>query len=100
MALPVTYNVRNVFVRWRTTGFTVLGVTLVVAVYVLLQSMAADIQQSSGNTGDPRNIMIVRKGSTAESSSLITREQFRHLPYLPEIARDAQGHPLVSADVI
>jgi len=35
--------------------------------------------------------MIVRKGSTAESSSLITREQFRLLPYLPEIARDAQG---------
>ena len=100
MALPVTYNVRNVFVRWRTTGFTVLGVTLVVAVYVLLQSMAAGIQQSSGNTGDPRNIMIVRKGSTAESSSLITREQFRLLPYLPEIARDAQGRPLVSADVI
>jgi putative ABC transport system permease protein len=100
MALPVTYNVRNVFVRWRTTGFTVLGVTLVVAVYVLLQSMAAGIQQSSGNTGDPRNIMIVRKGSTAESSSLITREQFRLLPYLPEIARDTHGHPLVSADVI
>jgi putative ABC transport system permease protein len=100
MALPVTYNVRNVFVRWRTTGFTVLGVTLVVAVYVLLQSMAAGIQQSSGNTGDPRNIMIVRKGSTAESSSLITREQFRLLPYLPEIARDHQGHPLISADVI
>jgi putative ABC transport system permease protein len=69
-------------------------------VYVLLQSMAAGIQQSSGNTGDPRNIMIVRKGSTAESSSLITREQFRLLPYLPEIARDAQGRPLVSADVI
>jgi putative ABC transport system permease protein len=100
MALPVTYNVRNVFVRWRTTGFTVLGVTLVVAVYVLLQSMAAGIQQSGGNTGDPRNIMVVRKGSTAESSSLITREQFRLLPYLPEIARDAQGRPLVSADVI
>jgi len=36
MALPVTYNIRSVFVRWRTTGFTVLGVTLVVAVYVLL----------------------------------------------------------------
>ena len=100
MALPLQYNVRNVFVRWRTTGFTVLGVTLVVAVYVLLQSMAAGIQQSSGNTGDPRNIMIVRKGSTAESSSLITREQFRLIPYLPEIAHDAQDRPLISADVI
>ena len=100
MALPVTYNVRNVFVRWRTTGFTVLGVTLVVAVYVLLQSMAAGITKSSGNTGDPRNVMIVRKGSTAESSSQVMREQFKIIPYLPEIAKDAQGRPLVSADVI
>ena len=100
MALPVTYNVRNVFVRWRTTGFTVLGVTLVVAVYVLLQAMAAGIRQSTGSTGDPRNVLIVRKGSTAESSSQVTREQFRLIPYLPEIARDAQARPLVSADVI
>jgi len=100
MALPVTYNIRNVFVRWRTTGFTVLGVTLVVAVYVLLLSMAAGIKQSNGHTGDKRNIMIVRKGSTAESSSLISKEHSRLIPYMPEIAQDAQGHPLVSADVI
>jgi putative ABC transport system permease protein len=100
MALPLTYNVRNVLVRWRTTLFTVLGVTLVVAVYVLLQSMAAGIEKSSASTGDPRNIMIVRKGSTAESSSQVTREQFRLIPYLPEVARDARGQPLVSADVL
>jgi putative ABC transport system permease protein len=100
MALPVTYNLRNVLVRWRTTLFTILGVTLVVAVYVLLQSMAAGIEKSSASTGDPRNVLIVRKGSTAESSSQVTREQFRLLPYLPEIARDAQGRPLISADVL
>lgn len=100
MALPVTYNIRNVFVRWRTTGFTILGVTLVVAVYVLLQSMAAGIRQSSGHTGDPRNILIVRKGSTAESSSQISKEHSRLIPYLPGIARDAQGRPVFSADVI
>src|SRR5881628_3172893 len=100
MALPITYNVRNVFVRWRTTGFTVLGVTLVVAVYVLLQSMAAGIRNSSGNTGDPRNVMIVRKGSTAESSSQVTREQFRLMPYLPQVAKDEAGRPLISPDVV
>jgi putative ABC transport system permease protein len=100
MALPLTYNVRNVLVRWRTTLFTVLGITLVVAVYVLLQSMAAGIEKSSASTGDVRNVMIVRKGSTAESSSQVTREQFRLLPYLPEVARDAQGRPLISADVL
>ena len=100
MALPVTYNVRNVFVRWRTTLFTILGVTLVVAVYVLLQSMAAGIEKSSASTGDPRNVMIVRKGSTAESSSQVTREQFRLIPYLPEVAKDTQGRPLISGDVL
>src|SRR2546422_314279 len=100
MSLPLKYNVRNVLVRWRTTIFTVLGVTLVVAVYVLLQSMAAGIEKSSRNTGDPRNVMIVRKGSTAESSSQITREQFKLIPYMPQIAQDEQGQPFISADVV
>src|SRR6266404_2438661 len=100
MALPFTYNIRNVLVRWRTTLFTILGVTLVVAVYVLLQSMAAGIEKSSASTGDPRNVLIVRKGSTAESSSQITREQFRLMPYLPQVAKANDGQPLISPDVV
>src|SRR5256885_12369863 len=97
MTLPITYNTRNVFVRWRATVATVLGVALVVAVYVLVQSLAAGLEKSSRNTGDPRNIMVVRKGSTAESSSQITREQFQMFEYFPQIARDEKGRPLVSA---
>ena len=100
MALPLTYNVRNVFVRWRATVATVLGVALVVAVYMLVQSLAIGLEKSSRNTGDPRNVLIVRKGSTAESSSVITREQFKLLQYLPQIDRDPNGQPLVSADVL
>ncbi|HWH69156.1 MAG TPA: ABC transporter permease [Candidatus Sulfotelmatobacter sp.] len=100
MALPLKYNVRNVLVRWRATLATVLGVALVVAVYVLVQSLAVGLEKSSRNTGDPRNVMIVRKGSTAESSSQVTREQFKTFEYLPQIAHDARGQPLVSADVV
>src|SRR5581483_2974393 len=100
MPLPLTYNIRNVFVRWRATLATILGVALVVAVYVLVQSLAVGLEKSSSNTGDPRNLMIVRKGSTAESSSQVTLAQFRTFEYLPQIARDAQGRPLVSADVV
>ncbi len=100
MAVPIKYNVRSVFVRWRATVATVLGVALVVAVYVLVQSMASGLEKSSRNTGDPRNVMIVRKGSTAESSSQVTREQFRLLPYLPQVARNEEGRPLISADVL
>lgn len=100
MALPLKYNIRNVFVRWRATIATILGIALVVGVFIGVQSMAAGIEKSSQNTGDPRNVMIVRKGSTAESSSQVTREQFKLIQNLPQIARDAQDQPLVSADVL
>jgi putative ABC transport system permease protein len=100
MALPLTYNFRNVFVRWRATLATVLGIALVVAVYVLVQSLAVGLEKSASNTGDPRNVMIVRKGSTAESSSQVSLSQFQTLHYWPQIARDEKGIPLVSADVV
>jgi putative ABC transport system permease protein len=100
MALPIKYNVRNVVVRWRATVATILGIALVVAVYVLVQSLAVGLEKSSRNTGDPRNVLVVRKGSTAESSSQVTREQLRTLTYLPGIAQSAGGVPLISADVV
>ena len=100
MALPLRYSFRNVLIRWRSTVATVLGIALVVFVFVLLQSLAAGIEKSSGNTGDPRNIMIVRKGSTAESASLISRENLREIQYFEEIARNERNEPVISADVL
>jgi putative ABC transport system permease protein len=100
MALPIRYSFRNALVRWRSTLATVLGIALVVFVFVLLQSLAAGIEKSSGNTGDPRNILVVRKGSTAESASLITRQNFQDIRYWPEIARNAAGESVISADVL
>ena len=100
MALPLSYNFRNVIVRWRATLATVLGIALVVAVFVLVQALAVGLEKSASNTGDPRNVMIVRKGSTAESSSQVSLQQFKTLCYWPQIARDEKGNPLVSADVV
>jgi len=97
--IPLPYNFKSIFVRWRSTAATILGVALVVTVFILLHAMAAGLEKSSANTGDPRNVMIVRKGSTAESSSVITLDQFKQLQYLPQIARDVQGKPIISADL-
>ena len=100
MSLPLTYNIRNVFVRWRATLSTIFGIGMLVLVYVCLQSMAAGLESSSSDTGDSRNVIILRNGSSDESSSQITREQFHRLKYSPEIARDPEGRPLMSADVL
>lgn len=100
MALPLRYSYRNVLVRWRSTFATVLGVALVVFVFVLLQSLAAGIEKSSASTGDPRNVMVTRKGSTAESASLISRENLLDMQYFEEIARNERNEPVISADVL
>jgi putative ABC transport system permease protein len=100
MALPLKYNVANVLVRWRATLATVLGIALTVCVFVLVQSLAEGIKKSSAATGDPRNVLVVRKGSTAESSSLVSRAQLRTIQYFEEIARNERGEPLISADII
>jgi putative ABC transport system permease protein len=98
--IPLPYNFKSVFVRWRSTAATILGVALVVTVFILLHAMAAGLERSSANTGDPRNVMIVRKGSTAESSSVVAPDQFKVIEYLPQIARDAKGIPIISADLV
>ncbi len=100
MGLPLKYNFRNVLVRWRATLSTILGIALVVAVFVLLRALAQGIEASSANTGDPRNVLVVRKGSQAESGSLVTLEQFRTVRYFDEIATNAHGQPLVSAELV
>jgi putative ABC transport system permease protein len=99
-SLPVTYHIRNVFVRWRATLATVSGIALVVAVFMLLQALAIGLEKASGNTGDPHNLLIARKGSTAESNSQVSRDHLRKIIYRPEIQRNPQGEPLVSADII
>jgi putative ABC transport system permease protein len=99
MKLPLTYNFRSVLVRWRSTAATILCIALVVAVFVVIQSMAAGIERSSGNTGDPANLLVVRRGATAESTSQITPEQYRIIRYLEGIQRDSGNTPIVSSDI-
>ena len=100
MALPLKYSLRNIVVRWRATLATIGGVALVVFVYLWMQAMAAGLDKAAAVTGDPRNLMIVRKGADSESTSQIKREDLSIIQYSDEIARDEKNQPLVSADFL
>ena len=98
MALPIKYNIRNVFVRWRSTLATILGVGLIVAVYMLVQALAVGLEASSANSGTEGNLLVMRKGSPAESSSQVTLAQVKTIQFLEGVAREADlGPHLVSA---
>lgn len=100
MAIPVKYNLRNLRVRWRSTIATLLGVALVVAVFVLVMSLNRGMRATYLNTGDDRNLLVLRKGATAESSSQIGQADARRIRYTPGIARTAAAQPVASAEII
>lgn len=94
------YHFRSIFVRWRSTVTTIAGLALVIAVFVMVQSLAVGIERFSANTGDPHNLMIARQGALSEATSVVTREQFNIIRYLPGIAKDASGTPIASGDTL
>jgi putative ABC transport system permease protein len=100
MVLPLKYNLRNLRVRWRSSLATMLAIALVVAVFVLVMALASGLMATYLNTGDSRNLLVIRKGALAESSSQITIEEVRRTKYLEGVAHNEDGEPMASAEVI
>lgn len=77
MAVPLSYNFRNLLVRKTTTWMTALGMALTVAVVLGILGMLAGLESSFQATGHPLHLIVLRKGSTAEMSSAVSRESFQ-----------------------
>jgi len=100
MAVPIKYNLRNLLVRWRMTLATTLGIALVVAVFVMVMALARGLNATYISTGDERNLLVLRRGSTAESSSQISREDALRIKYVSGISRTKRNVPLASAEIV
>jgi putative ABC transport system permease protein len=100
MAIPLSYNIRNLIVRKTTTIMTALGIALTVAVLLAVMATAHGLSAALQATGDPLNVMVMRRGSTAELTSAVTRAQFQDIKFKSGIARDAKGEPMASLEMI
>jgi putative ABC transport system permease protein len=98
MALPLSYNVRNVRNRWQVTLLAISGIALVVAVFTVLMSMSEGFAAALRTTGRSDNAMIVQRGSASELTSWIPLDQRQMIVVRDEVARDAEGHPLASPE--
>jgi putative ABC transport system permease protein len=98
MALPLTYNLRNLVVRKTTTIMTALGIALTVAVLSADLALVNGLRAAFAASGDPLNVLIMRKGGTSELNSVVTREGFQNLKFKPGIARNDRGEPLASLE--
>ena len=99
-AIPLAYIARNLWVRRVTTLLTAGGMALVVFVFATVLMMSEGIRATLVATGQPDNLLILRKGAGAEINSGIARAQAAMVESLPGIATDGRGERLVSKEPV
>lgn len=99
MGIPLTYNLRNLMVRRTTTVMTALGMALTVVVLLAALALVDGLRAAFRSSGDARNVLVLRKGSSSELSSAISQETYRDMLYAPGVAEDG-GNPMASLELI
>jgi putative ABC transport system permease protein len=99
MALPISYNVRNLIVRWRVTMLAIGAIALVVAVLIVLFAMANGFRIALQATGATDNAVLTQRGSTGELTSGISFDNARAVMVDDRVARDEIGNPIASPEI-
>lgn len=98
MAIPIKYNIRNMIQRRGLTTMTALGIGLTVMTAVFLMMLLAGLKKAFVSSGDPLNVLVIRKGANSELTGGFTKDKLPILRQLPGIATDSHGQPLVSGE--
>ena len=100
MAIPISYNVRNVIQRPVSTLTTAIGVGLTVAIFIGALALVSGFRAAMLTTGSPANAIALRKGADSEISSGIGRDAANILRALSDVAPGPDGRPLASAELV
>ncbi len=100
MGLPLSYSIRNLWTRKLTTVLTASGMTLVVFVFAAILMLAQGLQKTLVDTGSYDNVVVIRKASSTEVQSGVDRQQAAIIEAEPEVARGADGKPLLAKEML
>jgi putative ABC transport system permease protein len=100
MAIPLKYNFRSLLVRRVSTVMTTLSIALVVAVFVGVMALANGLEAALVSSGDPLNVLVLRRGSTSELVSFIPHEAMPACIYQPGVKPGPSGDPVASGEMI
>ena len=97
--VPLSYTLRNLSLRWRTTLMTALAFTLVVGVMVIMLAFTSGMQRMTEGSGQPGNVIILAEGALDEAFSNLNVSDLGEIENLPGVLRDgASGLPLASRE--
>jgi putative ABC transport system permease protein len=96
----VLMNLRSIPQRWSASLVIIVGIAGVVAVLVAMLSMSTGLRKTLSSTGEMDRALVLRAGANAELSSFLDRASTTLIKQDPAVARDADGLPLASAELI
>jgi putative ABC transport system permease protein len=97
---PLSYNLRSLLVRWRSTLLTILSIGATVAVIAGVLSLLQGFRSLYTLGGRDDVVVFLRPGANSEGESAFPRNQVQILiKETPEIAQDSMGHPQAGAEL-
>jgi ABC-type lipoprotein release transport system permease subunit len=103
--VPISYNIRNLLVRWRITLLTALAFTLVVGLLVVMLAFVNGMYKLTQGSGQPGNVIILSDGASDELFSNLGFGDATDVlnkinpDHRPRLEHDAKGTVLLSKEV-
>ena len=97
--IPIAYNYRNLFVRWKTTAMTAVTFTLVVASLIAMQAFVRGVETVCALSGEPQNVLAMKQGANDEIMSQLDAEVVTQVENFQGVERDATGRPFASREL-
>ena len=95
--VPLSYNLQNLFVRWRTTLLTGIAFTLVLSLLTVMLAFVKGMYTLTQSSGQPRNVLVLAEGATDEGFSNLPSSAVGDIESQEAVASDG-GQPLVSRE--
>src|SRR5215469_4047166 len=100
MTVPLSYSIRNLWVRRTTTIMTASGIALSVAILIASLALVDGLRTVFANTANPLQLLVLRKGGNSELGSTVPTEDFEILRAKSGMAADHSGEPLASQELV
>ena len=100
MGVPLRYNFRSLMDRKATTAMTAAGIALAVAVLVISLALIGGLRATFAATGNPLQLIILRKGVTSELNSTVSQAALQEFRTKPQVAMLPDGQPMVSPELV
>lgn len=100
MALPLSYSLRNVQARPARSLMSASVIALVVVATTLFLGLISSLKRTLITSGDPLNLIVLRKGSDNDGASQVPLAAYQAIRYFDGIARTADDLPLASPELV